>query len=94
MDLEYAYKRLIAALHGVAAGKGILDVVEVPSYGQQAHISFALADAGSLEETFHADHLSVVDEAFSKLGRTRPSNRIDVCAEALQEALQRQAKVT
>jgi hypothetical protein len=94
MDLEYAHKRLIAALHGVAAGKGTLDVVEVRPFGRQAHIGLALADAGLLEGTFHADHLSVVDEAFSKLGRTRPSNRIDVCAEALQEALQRQAKVT
>jgi hypothetical protein len=94
MDPEYAHKRLIAALHGIAAGKEILDVVEVRPFGQQAHIGLALADARSLEGTFHADHLSVVDAAFSRLGRTRPSNRIDECAEALQEALQRQAKVT
>jgi hypothetical protein len=89
MDLEYAYKRLIAALHGVAAGKGIFDVVKVPSFGQQAHMALALADAELLEGTFPADHLSVVDGAFSKLGQTRPSDRIDMGAGALQEALRR-----
>jgi hypothetical protein len=48
MDPEYAHKRLIAALHGIAAGKEILDVVEVRPFGQQAHIGLAVADARSL----------------------------------------------
>lgn len=88
MDLEYAYRRLMTALAGIAAGKGLSDVVRVPGVGQSTKIFEALNDAVKyLDGPFHADHLDIVDQAFKKLGLVRQSDQISKVANAILKAL-------
>ena len=76
--------QLMAALDGIAAGKGHKDVVTVPGYGQSAKIFEALTDAGDhLKERFHADELALVDAAFKKRGLARTSDQKNEVATAL-----------
>jgi hypothetical protein len=88
MDLEYASKRLMAALEGIAAGKTHEEFVAVRGYGQSSKIFDALNDAAKhLNEPFHADDLDTVDQAFTKLGLVRTSDRKNDAANAVLKAL-------
>lgn len=89
MNADYTHSRLMAALKGLAEGKGRDDVVGVPGFGQQTKILAALIDAQHLKEPFHADHLDVVDAAFLKLGLTRTSVRKDEIAKVVISSLRR-----
>jgi hypothetical protein len=87
INLEHTHKRLMAALHGIADGKGLSDSVPV-AYGQTTKIFEALKDAGKhLSEPFHEDDLEIVDRAFKKLGLVRTSDQKNDVANALLKAL-------
>jgi len=84
MDLEHANKALMTALVGIGAGKDHTGTVEVQPLGKSSTIFGALNNAvAHLHETFHADHLDIVDQAFAKLGLKRSSDRKDEVARAL-----------
>jgi hypothetical protein len=88
MDLEYAHRRLMAALDGIAAGKKHHDAVSVPGDDRPANIFEALKDAGEqLKERFHAHELAKVDAAFKARGLVRTSDRKDEVATALLAAM-------
>ena len=89
MDLDYANKRLMAALGGIADGKGLSEMVPVPTaFGQYTRIIDALNDAKCpLNEELHADELDVVDRAFKRLNLVRSSNRKNEVAYSILEAL-------
>lgn len=88
MDFDFANKRLMAALGGIAAGKELKDFVVVPGWGQGRNIFEALNDAVKhLDERFHADEIDTVDRAFEKLELVRTSDRKNVAAKAILEAL-------
>jgi hypothetical protein len=88
MDLEYANKRLMAALVGIAAGKTHEHFVTVPGFGQSSKIFDALNDAAKyLDEEFQLEELTVVDRAMRKLKLVRPSTRKDEVAKAILNAL-------
>jgi hypothetical protein len=84
MDLDHTHARLMAALQGIAEGKGRRDSVSV-QFGQTTRIFEALNDAAKyLHEPFHEEDLELVDRAFAKLGRRRVSNkRSEVASEIL-----------
>jgi hypothetical protein len=87
MDLDYAHERLMAALKGIADGKGLEDHVPVggQGIGKTTSIVSALNEALKLDDHFHADHLPAVDRAFKALNLLRPSARkADVAAALLQ----------
>jgi hypothetical protein len=66
----------MAALQGIAEGKGRGDSVAVQPHGQTTRIFEALNDAAKyLDEPFHEEDLELVDRAFAKLCRKRISNK-------------------
>jgi hypothetical protein len=84
MDLEHANKALMTALVGIAAGKDHTSTVAVQPFGKSSTIFGALNNAVlHLNETFHADDLDIVDQAFAKLGLKRSSDHKDEVARAL-----------
>ena len=89
MDLEHTHARLMAALKGIAEGRGLSDSVPVPpSYRQSTKILNALIDAAKhLKEPFHADDLDAVDRAFTQLGLVRTNDRKNDVANAILNAL-------
>jgi hypothetical protein len=83
MDKEQAHNALMAALRGIAAGKGHTETVPM-MYGESIKIFHALKNAVRyLPEPFHADDLDTVDEAFKRCGVERTSDRKDEVAQAL-----------
>lgn len=89
VNLEYDHKLLIAALQGIAAGKGPRDWQAIDNdYGRKTEIMEAHYRGTHLHESFGDDALELVDKAFAKLGVTRPSNRKDECAFALIKTMQ------
>ena len=88
MDLEHTHARLIAAFKGIAEGKGLGDTVIVPPLGTTTKIFHALNDAVKhLDETFAADDLELVDQAFKKIDLTRTSDKKNDAARATLKAL-------
>ena len=82
MDIEQAHNTLMAALRGIAAGKGHAEAVS--TYGASVRIFDALNNAMRyLPESFHADDMNTVDEAFKKLRLVRTSDRKDEIARTL-----------
>ncbi len=83
MDIEHIHWALMAALHGIAAGKGLRDAI--PTYGASVKIYDALNDAIEyLHEPFHADvEWGVIDQAFKRVGLEHTSDRKDEIAQAL-----------
>jgi len=78
----------MAALKGIAEGRGLSDSVPVPPYGQSTKILNALIDAAKhLNEPFHADDLDAVDRAFTQLGLVRTNDRKNDVANAILNAL-------
>ena len=74
----------MAALEGLAAGKKVSDSIRVRPYGRSAKIIEALKDAAQhLNESFHAEHLEIVDAAFRKLGLVRTSDKKNEVANAI-----------
>ena len=78
MDLEHTHARLMAALKGIAEGRGLSDTVTVPPLGTRTKIFNALNDAVKhLDEAFAADNLDLVDAAlkhrFGRRSERRPS---------------------
>jgi hypothetical protein len=74
MDKEQAHNALMAALRGVAAGKGHAEAVL--TYGASVKIFDGLNNAVKyLPEPFHADDLDAVDKAFEQCGLVRASER-------------------
>ena len=74
----------MAALGGIAAGKGHCDLVEVPEVGTTIKILYAVQRAVQfLYEPFE----QVVDRAYAKLGETRQSIRKNEVALEILEAL-------
>jgi hypothetical protein len=84
---DFAHASVLAALQGVADGKQIDQHVTTPSFGKPMRIFDALNGGIKLDGVFHADHLDVVDRAFTKIGRERPSNKIGEVARAILTAL-------
>ena len=84
MDPDYLHRRLLAAITGIADGKGLEDYVPVD---RPTHVVGALIDAISyLPDHFHADDLAVVDCAFERLSLARPSDwKADVAAVLLRK---------
>jgi hypothetical protein len=87
MDLDHANRQLMAALDGIAEGKGLSDSVYVQPWGQTIKIFNALNDAKHLTEPFHAEELATVDRAFKKLGLLRTSNQKSVAANVILKKL-------
>jgi hypothetical protein len=88
MDLEHTHARLMAALKGIADGKGLSDTVTVPPLGTTTKIFNALNDAVKhLDEAFAADDLDLVDVALKRLNLTRTSDKKNEVARAILTAL-------
>jgi hypothetical protein len=88
IDLDHTHKRLMAALRGIAEGKGLSDTVPVQPFGQSTKIVEALNHAVEhLKEPFHADDLGIVDQAMTKLGLARTSDQKDEIARMILKAL-------
>jgi hypothetical protein len=89
MDPDYLHRRLLAAITGIADGKGLEDYVPVPGpeVDRPTHVVGALIDAISyLPDHFHADDLAVVDCTFERLSLARPSDwKADVAAVLLRK---------
>jgi hypothetical protein len=83
MDIkEQSHNDLMAALRGIAAGKG--HTQSVNAYGASVKIFDALNNAMKyLPEPFHADDMDAVDKAFKQLGLVRTSDRKDEAARTL-----------
>jgi hypothetical protein len=80
----------MAAIEGIAKGKGLTEIVGVQPWGMRARIGEALHEArASLRDAFVADHTDFVDLAFYKFGAKRPSDDIRECVTALLELAQR-----
>lgn len=84
---DFAHASALAALQGIADGKQIDQHVTTQSFGKMVRIFDALNDSIKIDGTFHADHLDVVDAAFKKIGRERPSDKISEIAGAMLTAL-------
>jgi hypothetical protein len=84
---DFAHANLLAALEGIAGGKKIDQHVTTRSFGKKVRIFEALNEGIKLEGTFHADDLHVVDAAFEKFGRKRPSDKISEVARAMLTGL-------
>jgi hypothetical protein len=88
MDLDHTHARLIAALKGVAEGKTLSDSVPVAPYGTSTKICTALRDGAQyLNESFHDEHLGLVDAALNKLGLVLASTQKCDVANAILRAL-------
>lgn len=85
VNLDHTHACLMAALHGLIAGKRLSDAVTVPtSFGTQAVVANALVAAQNyLHEDFTEEQLDTVDAAFAALDGKRPSKRKDECAAAI-----------
>ena len=83
MDKEQAHNALMAALRGIAAGKGHTEMISV--YGASVKIFDGLNNAVKyLPEHFHADDdMDTVDKAFKQCGLVRTSDRKDEVARTL-----------
>ena len=74
INFEQVHAGLMAALDGIAAGKGHFDFVEVPQVGTTTKIFDAVQRAVQfLYEPFEPNDIDVVERAYAKLGKTRQS---------------------
>jgi hypothetical protein len=74
VNFEQVHAELMAALDGIAAGKGHYDFVEVPQTGTAIKIFDAVQRAVQfLYEPFDPNDIHVVDRAYAKLGKIRQS---------------------
>ena len=88
INFEQVHAELMAALDGVAGGKGPCDFVEVPQVGTTTKIFDAVQRAVQfLYEPFEPHDIDVVDRAYAKLGKTRQSNQQNEVALEILEAL-------
>ena len=88
INFEQVHAELMAALDGVAGGKGPCDFVAVPQVGTTTKIFDAVQRAVQfLYEPFEAHDIDVVDRAYAKLGKTRQSIRQNEVALEILEAL-------
>ncbi|MGM4965761.1 hypothetical protein AB7714_19855 [Tardiphaga sp. 1201_B9_N1_1] len=86
MDLDYIHCQFMAAIKGIANGKGLAEVVAVPPFGQQVRIGQALSAAGEhLSVAFHDEDADSINAAFHAFGASRSSDRIDACSISLME---------
>jgi hypothetical protein len=83
---EFAYEKLMAAIDGIIAGKGLSDHI-VYDYGRLFEIGKVLMDARDLDGEFSASHIDTVKAVFAKLGRPYPGNKIGDCVAVLASAL-------
>ena len=88
VNFEQVHTELMAAVRGVAAGKGCCDFVEVPELGTTTRIFDAVQRALQfLLEPFTPNDLEIVDRAFASLGKTRQSIRKNEVALEILESL-------
>jgi hypothetical protein len=86
--LSNSHAELMAALDGIAVGKGHCDLVEVSQVGTTIKILYAVQRAVQfLYEPFEPNDIEVVDRAYAKLGETRQSIRKNEVALEILEAL-------
>jgi hypothetical protein len=75
---EFSYVKLIAAVSGLAVGKGLYDNVTVKGdIGRKFQIIKVLDHAQVLQGDFAEDHVDHVKAAFAKCGLAYPGNDID-----------------
>ena len=88
INFEQVHAELMAALDGVAAGKGPCDFVEVPQVGTTTKSFDAVQRAVQfLYEPFEPNDIDVVERAYAKLGKTRQSIQQNEVALEILEAL-------
>ncbi len=81
-DEEFIYRKLIAAMKGLAAGMMFDDYVE-EDVGRKFKIIRVLHDAQILQGSFTEDHVDLVKAAFAKRSLAYPRNHIGDCLKAL-----------
>ena len=87
VNLEQVHAELMAALEGIAAGKGHRDLVEVPRVGPTKILYAVQRAVQFLYEPCEPNDIDIVDRAYAKLGKIRQSSRKNEVALEILEAL-------
>jgi hypothetical protein len=76
---ELLYRKLVAAMRGIADGKGMSERVGLPGDVRDFAISEVLSAARFLKGDFAGDHVDFVKKAFAEVGKTYPGDNIAAC---------------
>lgn len=80
---ELLYRKLVAAMSGIADGKGMSERIGLPGDVRDFAIFEVLSAARFLKGDFAGDHVDFVKKAFAEFGKPYPGDNIAACVAAM-----------